>query len=126
MSQYEFPFAPPPPRRSERGRVWVILALLTGLALLLGGLVYFLWPRKDGLDSAGEPRPITPVSAPLSLEEQETIKLFETASPSVVHVTNLTERRDAYSFNIQQLPRGSGTGFVWDQDGFIVTNYHVV
>src|SRR5262249_17335661 len=46
--------------------------------------------------------------------------------PSVVHVTNLAQRRGQFSLDVQQVPRGTGTGFVWDTEGHIVTNYHVV
>jgi S1-C subfamily serine protease len=62
----------------------------------------------------------------LAEDEKATIELFRTTSPSVVNVLNLTERRDIFRFNVQQIPRGTGTGVVWDQEGHIVTNFHVV
>jgi S1-C subfamily serine protease len=61
---------------------------------------------------------------PLLDEEAELIKLYEETLPSVVHINNLSTR--VSGFNVQEVPRGSGSGFVWDQDGHIVTNYHVV
>jgi len=44
----------------------------------------------------------------------------------VVHITTLATRQDAFSFDIQQIPQGTGSGFVWDEDGHVVTNYHVI
>lgn len=69
-----------------------------------------------------------PASSPqeLASEEEATIKLFKTTSPSVVHITTSRVARDFFSLDVQQIPQGSGTGFVWDQEGHIVTNYHVI
>ena len=58
--------------------------------------------------------------------ENRRIAIFEKASPSVVFIDTFTERRDAFSTNILEVPLGSGSGFVWDTDGHIVTNYHVI
>jgi S1-C subfamily serine protease len=54
------------------------------------------------------------------------ISIYEMASPSVVHVTNLATSGSQFSLNVQRIPKGTGSGFVWDEDGHIVTNYHVV
>lgn len=59
-------------------------------------------------------------------DEQNTIEVFESARPSVVYVTNEQFARHPFSFDIVSVPGGAGTGFVWSQDGYIVTNYHVV
>jgi S1-C subfamily serine protease len=60
-------------------------------------------------------------------DEANNIEIFNEASPSVVYVTNTTLRRtSAFSRNVQEIPQGSGTGFVWNEDGLIVTNYHVI
>ncbi|MDQ2077681.1 S1C family serine protease [Marinimicrobium sp. ABcell2] len=59
-------------------------------------------------------------------DERNTIEIFEYASPSVVYVTNQQLVRDPRSFNLQTVPRGAGTGFVWNEDGYIVTNFHVI
>lgn len=59
-------------------------------------------------------------------DERNSVEVFEAARPSVVFVTNQQLARDPYSFDLVTVPRGSGTGFVWDEQGYIVTNYHVV
>lgn len=59
-------------------------------------------------------------------DERNTIQIFEQARPSVVFVTNQQFVRDPRSLNLLEVPSGSGTGFVWDDSGFIVTNFHVV
>jgi S1-C subfamily serine protease len=60
-------------------------------------------------------------------DEANNIEIFSEASPSVVYVTNTTlVRTSPFSRNVQEIPQGAGTGFVWDESGLIVTNYHVV
>jgi S1-C subfamily serine protease len=44
----------------------------------------------------------------------------------VVHVTSVALRRDRFTLNVFKIPAGSGSGFVWDDQGRIVTNFHVV
>lgn len=64
--------------------------------------------------------------AGLQADERRTIAIFKAASPSVVHITTHRVARDFFSLDIYKIPRGSGTGFVWDTKGHIVTNYHVI
>ena len=71
------------------------------------------------------PRAVTP-RGPLAADELANIELFRKTSPSVVHITSLGAQRDLFSLNVQQVPRGTGTGFVWDAAGHIVTNFHVI
>jgi S1-C subfamily serine protease len=71
------------------------------------------------------PRAVSP-RGPLAADELANIELFKKASPSVVHITSLGVQRDLFSTNVQQVPRGTGTGFVWDAAGHIVTNFHVI
>jgi len=60
-------------------------------------------------------------------DEANNIEIFSAASPSVVFVTNSgLVRSNPFSRNVEEIPRGAGTGFVWDGNGLIVTNYHVV
>ena len=65
-------------------------------------------------------------SVQLDGEEESTIALFAAASPSVVFVTTLTVHLDQVSLDPMAMPAGTGSGFVWDQRGHVVTNFHVV
>jgi S1-C subfamily serine protease len=67
------------------------------------------------LDPSG-PEPV--LSAP---------EIYRKVSPSVVSVANnALVRRGFFSFQVYQVEQGSGSGFVWDKEGHIVSNYHVV
>jgi S1-C subfamily serine protease len=60
-------------------------------------------------------------------DEANSTEIFGKASPAVVYVTTTTlARRSRYSLDVLEIPRGSGTGFVWHESGLIVTNYHVI
>ena len=59
-------------------------------------------------------------------DEANSTEIFSKASPAVVFVTTKALRRSLFSRNVQEIPRGSGTGFVWDDSGLIVTNFHVI
>jgi S1-C subfamily serine protease len=62
----------------------------------------------------------------LSPEERRTIEIFRRARPSVVFITSLALRRDLFTLDVQQIPSGTGSGFVWDREGHLVTNFHVI
>ncbi len=62
----------------------------------------------------------------LNSTEEAVIDLFENTAPSVCFITTSNVRRDYWTRNVQEIPRGTGSGFVWDKDGNIVTNYHVI
>ena len=59
-------------------------------------------------------------------DENNTIAIFKKSNPSVVTVTNQTQVRDRHSFDLLTVPQGAGTGFVWNREGIIVTNFHVL
>ncbi len=58
-------------------------------------------------------------------DEQAIVDLFENTSPSVVYITTITRRQDIFGRGVN-VPQGSGTGFIWDAEGHVVTNFHVV
>jgi S1-C subfamily serine protease len=109
------------PRAQSRTQ-WPLVLFL--LALGLGA--WYFWPRLGGgVNLAAEPRPVT-ARGDLSETEKTTIGIFKTAAPSVVHITTLVQRQNYFSMDMQEIPRGTGSGFVWDDDGHVVTNYHVI
>ncbi|MFV8818189.1 S1C family serine protease [Haliea sp. E17] len=59
-------------------------------------------------------------------DEANSTEIFSRASPSVVYVTNTALRRVPFTLNVQEIPRGAGSGFIWDDSGLVVTNYHVI
>lgn len=103
------------------------------LLLALGFLVGVAWKSKDG--KAGKEAPqetieennTTPIAQlDLSDAEKATIQLFESAAPSVCFITTSVVQRNFFTRDVSEIPRGNGSGFVWDQEGHIVTNYHVI
>jgi S1-C subfamily serine protease len=75
---------------------------------------------------AAVPKPVTLVDSELSNDEKNIIEVYKRFSPSVVYIANAANANSRFSLNILQIPRGTGSGFVWDHDGHIVTNYHVI
>ncbi len=75
--------------------------------------------------NAAEPRPIE-ARAELDSDEKRTVELFRRASPAVVNVTNIGLERGFWDVDATEVPQGTGSGFVWDEEGHVVTNFHVV
>ena len=97
--------------------------LFGALALALIGTLLNLIPHADG--ATARPRAVTP-RGPLAADEKATIRLFENSRNSVVYITTRTQVRDFWSRDIFSVPRGTGSGFIWDESGHVVTNYHVI
>ncbi|HZQ62956.1 MAG TPA: trypsin-like peptidase domain-containing protein [Casimicrobiaceae bacterium] len=74
---------------------------------------------------ATQARPVTP-RGELTAEERVTIDVFERSKRSVVYISTSERVRDLWTRNVHSIPRGTGSGFVWDEHGNIVTNYHVI
>ena len=104
------------PRRRDSTPV-----LLAALFILLSSPLLPSQTREKPLSS----RPVT-ARGPLLPEEQRAISLFEQAKASVVYITTLVYKRDLFSFNVFEIPQGTGSGFIWNESGHIVTNFHVI
>jgi S1-C subfamily serine protease len=90
-------------------------------------------PDGNTVVPAVKPEPLKPESASRGMDETSehvaenaVIRLFSTSSPAVVHIMTSALARERYSHNVFEVPQGSGTGFVWDDQGHIVTNFHVI
>ncbi len=127
MSQSLYPVTREPPPYRESGLTKILAVLLL---LVAGALVFtVIQQRRIGQQHVQsiEPRPIAQrPDDKLGADEQATIDVFSKFSRSVVHVTSLATRRDRMTMDVTEIPQGVGSGFVWDQEGHIVTNYHVV
>lgn len=69
---------------------------------------------------------LPPLPPGLNEHEKATIQLFENSAPSVAYITTSRFRQDYWSRNVMEIPQGSGSGFVWDKEGHIITNFHVI
>lgn len=79
----------------------------------------------DSTASKSSRREIAPVTY-LTNAEEATIKLFESSAPSVCFITTSTLREDFWNRNVMEIPSGTGSGFIWDKEGHIITNFHVI
>jgi len=72
-------------------------------------------------------KPITPAKGELGAEERNAIEVFERSSPAVVFIKNASlVQFPFFSLDIYEIPQGSGSGLIWDDRGYIVTNFHVI
>jgi S1-C subfamily serine protease len=106
-----------------------ILAVL--LLVVAGALVFTVIQQRQAPprypSMSIEPRPIAQrPDDKLGADEKATIDVFKQFSRSVVHITSIETRRDRMALNATEIPQGTGSGFVWDQEGHVVTNFHVV
>lgn len=118
---------------TTRSRLFFLASLAVGVVLGLFvsvGLQRALSPASPGPEA--DPTPAAPQAraigerSDLDAEEKHTIALFKGAQRSVAFITTQVERVDYWTRNVLEVPAGSGSGFVWDDRGHVVTNFHVV
>ena len=114
----------PQPRRGPGfvGRWLLVTASIAALMVLWHALprIESWWAPRDGT-----PRTVTP-RGDLAADEQATIELFEKSRDSVVYISTAQRVLDVWTRNIFTVPRGTGSGFIWDDAGHVVTNFHVI
>ena len=112
-------------RRASRGPRWGTMAGVWALVFVFAWMAF----------RPGQPSPLHDPDAPLPPAvprpkladgEQATIDVFRQTSPSVVYITSSQLGRDFLGFNVFEVPRGTGSGFIFSEAGYIVTNFHVI
>ena len=102
-----------------------VLAVL--LLLVAAALVFTVMKmRRQVPDVVYESRAITLPEGDLGADEKATIAVFKLVSPSVVHITNIGAMRNVITSTVDEVPQGTGSGFIWDDQGHVVTNFHVI
>ncbi len=113
--------------------IWIALVAVV-LALLLHSFLYHYFPNvlqsnfsddSRNRSANAEPR-IVQARGSLAEDEQSTIELFENSRDSVVFITTRQRVMDAWTRNIFSVPSGTGSGFIWDDEGHVITNFHVI
>ena len=113
--------------KPRRSRLLLLLAVVLALAFGAASLGMHLF-RALGLrfgEPAAQPRPIS-ARGDLAGDERATIALFHETSPAVVYITTLAQSFDIWTLSVSEIPQGTGSGFIWDDVGHVVTNYHVL
>ena len=112
------------PNESNRPSSLLLAALLVVASLLLARSIW-QFASRSLFPVNWEPRVVTP-RGDLADDEKSTIELFKAAAPSVVFIATTQVKSNQLTRNLQEIPQGSGTGFLWDNQGHVVTNVHVL
>ncbi len=97
--------------------------LIIGVLVLTAALAYLDFRADRGRDTQSRPRTIEP-RGDLADYEKATIEIFNRTAPSVVYI--FTENAVRGFFGTSEIRQGAGSGLLWDRQGHIVTNFHVV
>ena len=122
MSEHDQVSRLPSEKHAPAANGWLVTVLIGLVAVLLFKTVTDSWKNRHDYTQ----RTVTP-RGELAADEATRVELFEKVSPSVVYVRLKSNGvQVANNGGISEQEIGSGTGFVWDEDGHIVTNLHVV
>jgi len=117
------------PRYEGSGTLRALLLVGLGCVLAAVGVWLFEHFRNRGdaplTNPDARPREVTP-AGPLDAEETENHGVYEKLNPSVVNVDIVQRQRIGWQNRVTERRTGAGSGFVWDDDGRMVTNYHVI
>lgn len=98
--------------------------MFAGAVIGAGAVLGLAMVSADMFDMSAAKSAVAP---PLyTAEEKDVISLFERATQSVAYVTTYTEARSGFSLNTMEMPAGTGSGIVWDKEGRVITNFHVI
>jgi S1-C subfamily serine protease len=120
--------SPEMPPRADAGDSSLLTKVLAVLLLAVAAALVFtvVKLRRQQPEIVYESRPVTMPAGDLGADEKSTIAVFKMVSPSVVHITNIAQMRNVITASVDDVPQGTGSGFIWDEAGHIVTNYHVI
>jgi S1-C subfamily serine protease len=118
-------------RSAVSGRALPGVVLFSVVAMLLAWRLALAAPEPSSAENSAlvEQRASSEFAEPrsdLDADERANIALFKRASPAVVHITNLGLYRQRFSLSATEVPQGTGSGFLWDERGNVVTNFHVI
>ncbi|WP_420006883.1 S1C family serine protease [Tsuneonella aeria] len=102
-------------------RPWIVVLIIMNVFLLAASAALLINQSAP----LAEPRVVT-ARGDLGADERSTIDLFRNARDSVVFISTRQRVADFWTRNVYSVPRGSGSGLVWDEAGHIVTNFHVI
>jgi len=94
----------------RNSRLWLMMVMILGLAAATGRA------QQQSAELSSELLP----------SELHTIRLFERSSPAIVNINTLTRQINFWTQDVREVPQGTGSGFIWDNQGHVVTNYHVI
>lgn len=121
-------------RRNARGSLgWTMAAAgaVVGFLLAAGTFSWSLLEREGETppvvnEAPGRSPGTTNALEKLTAPERRTIEVFQNTSKSVVNISTSKRVHNLFRRTALQVPRGQGTGFIWDKQGHVVTNYHVI
>lgn len=111
------------PKLVKLARILIVIVIVWIVADFLGIKPSRFMQPKVGM------RPVVQQIGDLGADERTNMQIFEQTAPSVTSITNKRlrlQQRGIFSFNVMKIPQGAGSGFLWDDKGHIVTNYHVI